>query len=93
MNIRLFAVLFVMLGLLATAATCAGDDTKAPIRVGIIGLDAHAVPWTQILTNPQTDATIRELNVVAAVPAFSPDIHFSADNIQKNIQSMRTMGV
>ena len=23
-----------------------------PIRVGIIGLDAHAVPWTQIISEP-----------------------------------------
>jgi hypothetical protein len=31
--------------------------------------------------------------MVAAVPAFSPDIAFSADNIVKNTQAMRDMGV
>ena len=56
-------------------------------------LDAHAVPWTQIITDPKSDPLIREMKVVAAVPAYSPDIPFSADNIQKNIQSMRQMGV
>ena len=66
---------------------------KTPLRVGIIGLDAHAVPWTQILTNPNTDPTIRAMKVVAAVPAFSHDIPFSADNIEKNTQAMRDMGV
>jgi len=25
----------------------------APIKVGIIGLDAHAVPWTQIILGPK----------------------------------------
>jgi len=66
---------------------------NAPIRVGIIGLDAHAVPWTQILTNPKTDPTIRAMEIVAAVPAYSPDIPFSADNIEKNTRLMRQMGV
>jgi predicted dehydrogenase len=78
------------------AGTALGADAapgNPPIRVGIIGLDAHAVPWTQIITNPKTEATIRQLKVVAAVPAFSPDIPFSADNIQKNTQAMRGMGV
>lgn len=67
--------------------------TAGPIRVGIIGLDAHAVPWTKIITDPKTPDPINELKVVAAVPSFSPDIPFSADNIQKNIQAMREMGV
>ncbi len=61
--------------------------------MGIIGLDAHAVPWTQILTSPKAAPEICVMKVVAAVPAYSPDIPFSADNIRKNTQLMRTMGV
>jgi predicted dehydrogenase/transglutaminase-like putative cysteine protease len=61
--------------------------------VGIIGLDAHAVPFTQIITDPKTEPPITDMKVVAAVPAFSSDIPFSADNIEKNKGRMREMGV
>lgn len=75
-----------------TAAAMAAEPS-GPIRVGIIGLDAHAVPWTKIVTDPKTPPPINEMKIVAAVPAFSPDIPFSADNIEKNKQAMRDMGV
>jgi len=64
-----------------------------PIRVGIIGLDAHAVPWTEIITSPEAPPEVKSMKVVAAVPAYSPDIPFSAQNIQKNTERMRQMGV
>lgn len=85
-----------LLVLLQTAAASVAEEPaqpKSPIRVGIVGLDAHAVPWTQILTNPKTDPAILAMKIVAAVPAYSPDISFSADNIAKNTQAMRDMGV
>ncbi|MCU0962222.1 MAG: galactose-1-epimerase [Pirellulaceae bacterium] len=72
------------------------DDLPAeprPIRVGIIGLDAHAVPWTRILSDPSAPAAAREMQIVAAVAAPSLDIPFSADNIAQNTQAMREMGV
>jgi hypothetical protein len=47
----------------------------------------------RILTDPKTEAPIKDLQIVAAVAAFSPDIPFSADNIEKNTQAMREMGV
>lgn len=84
----------VLLGILLGAAThVAAEDANAPIRVGIIGLDAHAVPWTKILTDPKTQPPASEMKIVAAVPSFSPDIPFSADNIEKNKQAMLDMGV
>ena len=86
-------ILVLLLSLLSTVAYADQHDLRTPIRVGIIGLDAHAVPWTQILTNPNTDPAIRVMKVVAAVPAYSHDIPFSADNIQKNTQAMREMDV
>lgn len=88
-----FALSFLFGAIAATSAADSLAQEKKPIRVGIVGLDAHGVPWTQILTNPKTDPAIREMKVVAAVPTFSPDIPFSADNIQKNTQAMRDMGV
>lgn len=86
-------ILVLFLFSLGAAAYADQENPETPIRVGIIGLDAHAVPWTQILTNPNTDPAIRTMKVVAAVPAYSPDIPYSAENIEKNIQAMRDMGV
>jgi hypothetical protein len=86
----------VLLGPFLIATACAGAETtptKPPLRIGIIGLDAHAVPWTEILTNPKVKPPLAQMKVVAAVPAYSPDIPFSADNIKKNTQAMRNMGV
>ncbi len=78
--------------LLVAAGAVAAEPAK-PIRVGIIGLDAHAVPFTRIITDAKTQPPVKDLQVVAAVSAFSPDIPFSADNIEKNTQAMRDMGV
>lgn len=94
MSRRLFLCSIGLLGLLLNVlAPAIAEDAAAPIRVGIIGLDAHAVPWTRILTDPKTQPPASHMKVVAAVPAFSPDIPFSADNIEKNKQAMRDMGV
>ena len=87
---RLLMVFAVLTGI---AATGHAQITSTPIRVGIIGLDAHAVPWTQILTDPKAKAPLPELKIVAAVPTFSPDIPFSNDNIEKNKKLMQGMGV
>jgi predicted dehydrogenase len=78
---------------LSVVLDAAAADPAQPIRVGIIGLDAHAVPFTRILSDPQTEAPLKDMQIVAAVPAFSSDIPFSADNIEKNTQAMRDMGV
>ena len=76
-----------------TAVGAVAAEPSQPIRVGMIGLDAHAVPFTKIITDAKTESPIKDLHVVAAVAAFSPDIPFSADNIEKNTQAMREMGV
>ena len=84
--------------LLVACFTClpaSGQDSTAaaPLRVGIIGLDAHAVPWTRIISDPKSPAPIHDMTIVAAVAAYSPDIPFSADHIQENTRAMREMGV
>lgn len=81
----------VLLIALPLATACAASG--ASIRVGMIGLDAHAVPWTQIMHGPNVARPISEMRVVAAVPAFSADVPFSNDNIAKNIAAMRDLGV
>ena len=64
-----------------------------PMKVGIIGLDAHAVPWTQIIHSDRAQPPISDMRVVAAVPAPSTDVPFSAENIEKNTATMRELGV
>ncbi len=84
----------ILCGILAGVPAWAQEqDSPAPVRVGIIGLDAHAVPWTTIISDPKSPPPIHDMKVVAAVAAFSPDIPFSADNIQQNTAAMRDMGV
>jgi len=87
MNQRI-TCLFLMSQIVAALSTFA-----APIKVGIIGLDAHAVPWTQIIHGPKAPPPISDLRIVAAVPAPSADIPFSQDNIEKNTARMRELGV
>lgn len=79
---------FLMAPIVAALSTFA-----APIKVGIIGLDAHAVPWTQIIHGPKAPPPISDLRIVAAVPAPSADIPFSQDNIETNTARMRELGV
>lgn len=81
------ASFFVVGGLIA--APCLAE----PIRVGIIGLDAHAVPWTRIIHDRAAKPPISDMRIVAAVAAPSPDVPFSATNIQQNIAAMRDLGV
>lgn len=84
----------LLLGITSICSISAGQTPDNPlIRVGIIGLDAHAVPFTEILLDPQTPPPANTMRVVAAVAAHSPDIPFSADNIERNMQRMRELGV
>ena len=77
-----------------TLATLAmAEEAAGTIKVGIIGLDAHAVPWTQIIHHPEAKPPISNLRIVAAVAVPSADIPFSAENNEKNIATMRTLGV
>jgi predicted dehydrogenase len=79
---------------IALAVPAFAQTPKAgQIRVGIIGIDAHAVPWTKTINDPKAPTPISDMRIVAAYPSFSPDVEFSAKNIQKNTELMRSMGV
>lgn len=78
---------------LALATTALAADVAGTIRVGIVGLDAHAVPWTQIIHHPEAKPPISSMRIVAAVAAPSADIPFSTENNEKNIATMRALGV
>ena len=86
---------FVRVAITAVILTVCADaqEQKPEIRVGIIGLDAHAVPWTQIIHDPAAKPPISAMRIVAAYPAFSPDIPFSKENIEQNKETMRKLGV
>ena len=81
------------LAALLLMAAASAQEPAAPIKVGIIGLDAHAVTWTRIIQGGGGKPPIADLRIVAAVPAPSADVPFSIDNIEKNTASMREMGV
>lgn len=86
----------VLLGVVAVGwfgvARVEADDGAKPIRVGMIGLDAHAVPWTRILHAPDVKGPLATMRVVAAVAAPSPDIPFSRDHIATNTAILRSLG-
>ena len=69
------------------------EDAPGSVKVGIVGLDAHAVPWTQIIHHPDAKPPISTMRIVAAVAAPSADIPFSTENIEKNTATMRELGV
>ena len=81
---------FAAMGL---AAASLAEDAAGSIKVGIVGLDAHAVPWTQIIHDPKVRPPISNMRIVAAVAAPSADIPFSTENIENNTATMRDLGV
>src|SRR5688500_2175181 len=78
---------FVVIAMVLT--TVRAQETAGSIKVGIIGLDAHAVSWTQIIHHKEAKPPISDMRIVAAVAVPSPDVPFSQDNIEKNITTMR----
>lgn len=86
----LYCAAFVVLGF---GLGVRADEPASVIKVGIIGLDAHAVPWTKIIHAREAKPPLSEMRIVAAYPAYSPDIPFSKDNIEANISTMRDLGV
>ena len=79
--------------LVTLAGTALADETAGSIKVGIVGIDAHAVPWTQIIHKPEGTPPISTMRIVAAVATPSADIPSSVENNEKNIATMRELGV
>ncbi|MCR4415620.1 MAG: Gfo/Idh/MocA family oxidoreductase, partial [Thermoguttaceae bacterium] len=88
----LTSVLWALVGLWAGMAAAAEPPGK-PIKVGIIGLDAHALPWTKILADPNAKGERAAMKVVAAYSGGSPDIPQSMDLLRQSVEPIRTMGV
>jgi len=72
---------------------CAIADS--PIRVGVIGLDAHAVAWQKLLAAADEDSSpaLASLRIVAAVPAGSEDIPEKKPRLAAGIEHYRSAGI
>ena len=79
--------------LLGVATPGPAGEPKRPIRVGIIGMDAHALPWTRIINDPKAAGELAEMTVVAGYPGGSPDIPQSVDLLKKSVEPVRATGV
>ena len=66
----------LLMGMLLAACTAAlaAAPAATPLKAGIIGVDAHALPWTQIINKPNNTGLLAEIRIVAAFPGGSPDI-------------------
>lgn len=69
------------------------QQSDTPIRAGIIGIDAHALPWTRIFNDPEAEGELADLDIVAAVPGGSPDIPQSQELLKKAREPMQQLGV
>jgi len=86
------------LALLALLAACfagpaAAAEPAKPIRVGIIGMDAHALPWSQIINGPKATGELAEMRIVAGYPGGSPDLPASMDILHNSVEPCRKLGV
>lgn len=77
---------------LGTLAGWAAESAK-PIRVGLIGLDAHALPWTQIVNSPKATGELAEMRMVVGYPGGSPDIPQSMEILKNTLEPIRALGV
>ncbi len=87
------AALVAVLVSLAANRPAAAAEPAAPLRAGIIGLDAHASSWTRILNAPDAEGELAEMTVVAGYPAGSPDIPQSMELLKKGIETFKKMDV
>ncbi len=69
------------------------DEPSLPLKAGIIGVDAHAVPWTKILNDTEATGELADMVVVAAYPGGSPDIPQSMELLEKGVGPIAEMGV
>jgi len=88
-----FIAVLIALCVLAPGTPGRADKPNAPIQAGIIGLDAHGLPWTQIINDPKATGELADLKVVAAYPGGSPDIPQSMELLQQRLEPVRKLGV
>ena len=80
-------------GALAAAATGRAGEADAPMKAGIIGLDAHALAWTRIINDPKATGALAEMTVAAGYPGGSPDIPQSVALLDRQAGPLRELDV
>lgn len=79
--------------LLASGATGWAAEPALPLKAGIIGMDAHALPWTKIVNNPEATGELADMTIVAGYPGGSPDIPQSMELLEKSVKPCSELGV
>ena len=87
------AVLCWTIALAIAGASGRAEEAALPLKAGIIGLDAHALPWTKIINNPEAEGELADMVVVAGYPGGSPDIPQSMQILERSVGPLRKMGV
>lgn len=80
-----------VLALLFASAQAA--EPTLPLKAGIIGMDAHALPWTKIINNPDATGELADMKIVAGFPGGSPDIPQSMELLERSVKPVSEMGV
>ena len=76
-----------------TITTGQAGEPSLPLKAGIIGLDAHALSWTQIINHPEAKGELADMTVVAGYPGGSPDIPFSMQLLNRSVEPLRALNV
>ena len=87
----------VLLAAACLLSVCAENSLAAepsvPIKAGIIGMDAHALPWTKIVNNPEATGELADMTIVAGYPGGSPDIPQSMEILERSVKPCSELGV
>lgn len=75
------------------AGTVQADDRPVPLKAGIIGCDAHALPWTQIINAADAPGELADMTVVAAFAGGSQDIPQSIQIRDSSVAAIAALGV
>ena len=89
----LFAKLSASFLMLFACTFSRAAEPSPPLKAGIIGLDAHALPWTKIINAPKATGELADMVVVAGYPGGSPDIEHSVKLLGERVGVLRKMGV
>lgn len=86
-------VLLILGSLVAVNGRVRADEPTTVLRAGIIGMDAHALPWVQIINDPDAKGELAKMTVVAGVAGGSADIPESMERIETNAPLIAELGV
>ena len=93
MKARAIQFLFAATCYLAVMIGNATADERPPLKAGIIGCDAHALPWTKIINADDAPGELADMTVVAAYPGGSDDIPQSIQIRDDSVNAIAALGV